>query len=76
MLQKVEMYTVVCDNCKRDIGEDEEIACWNDDSYAETNATDSDWLKDGKNHYCPACYTYDENDELILKMQSKMNSFR
>jgi len=71
MLQKVEMYTVVCDNCQKDIGTEDEYSCWNDDSYAETNAMESDWQKEEKKHYCPECYSYDDNDNLVLNSSLK-----
>ena len=71
MLQKVEMYTIVCDHCQKDIGSEDEYSCWNDDSYAETNATESDWLRDNDKHYCPDCYSYDDDDNLILKPEMK-----
>ena len=67
MLQKVEMYTIVCDNCGEDIGATQEYSCWNDEVYAEQNAGDSDWLKEDGKHYCPKCYSYDDNDQLVLR---------
>lgn len=65
-IKKVQMHTVVCDNCKLDIGIDQEYSCWNDANFAEENAINSDWLiHDGK-HYCLDCYDYDENDNLVI----------
>ncbi len=66
-VEKVEMFTVVCDNCGEDIGASSEYSCWNDSSYAEENAMESDWIKHDGKHYCPECYSYNDNDELILK---------
>lgn len=70
-IEKVEMYTVVCDNCKLDIGTDAEYSYWNDKLYAETSAMESDWLKEEDNHYCPDCFEYDDNDNLIIKTERK-----
>lgn len=67
MIHTVKMYTVVCDNCGDDIGANSEYSCWNDETYAEENAMDSDWIREGKKHYCPDCYTYDDDDTLILR---------
>lgn len=71
MIQKVEMFTVVCDNCGEDAGVDSDYSCWNDESAAVEMATESDWIKDGDKHYCPKCYSYDDEDNLILKEAKK-----
>ena len=70
-IKKVEMFTVVCDNCKLDIGTDAEYSCWNDELYAETVAMESDWLKEGHNHYCKDCFEYDNDDNIIIKTERK-----
>lgn len=70
-VEKIEMYTVVCDHCGEDIGSSEEYSCWADDCYAEENAMESEWLKVEGKHYCPECYEYGDNDELILKQDRK-----
>lgn len=67
MLKKVEMYTVVCDNCGEDIGVTQEYSCWNDENYVKTNALESEWVKKDGKHYCPKCYSYDEDDNLVLR---------
>lgn len=66
-IEKVEMYTVVCDHCKKDMGSTDDYSCWNDDTYAEERAMESEWIKENGKHYCPECVTYGENDELQLK---------
>lgn len=66
MIQKVEMYTVVCDNCGIDSAANSEFSCWNDKDYAEDVASESDWLKDGEKHYCPKCYSYDEDGNVVI----------
>lgn len=66
MIQKVEMFTVVCDNCQKDAGANADYSCWNDDDYAQDVALESGWIKEDDKHYCPDCYSYDDNDELVL----------
>ena len=66
------MFTVVCDNCGEDIGSDQESSCWNDDSYAEDNATESDWVKISGKHYCPKCYKRNEDGEVVITIKSKI----
>lgn len=60
------MFTVVCDNCSADANENTEYSCWNDAGYAEDVATEADWIKEHDKHYCPKCFTYDDNDELVI----------
>jgi len=67
MLTEVKMFTIVCDNCGEDIAAEQEYSCWNDANYAEENAMESDWIKEGDKHYCTKCVSYDDNDNLVLK---------
>lgn len=71
MLHKVEMHTVVCDNCKKDIGSESEYSCWNDESYAENSAMESDWIKEEDKHYCPDCISYDDDNNIVLNENLK-----
>jgi hypothetical protein len=66
MIKEVKMFTIICDNCKHDIGEDQDYSCWSHSSSALDNANESDWLEHEHNHYCPSCYSYNDNDELII----------
>lgn len=72
MIEKVEMYTVVCDNCGKDAGEDAEYSCWNDESSARDVAIDSEWQtwdneKNEEQHICPNCFKgFDEADKIII----------
>lgn len=73
MIEKVTMYTVFCDNCGEDVGENSEYSCWHDESQARDSAIDSDWqTEDDKNnnekHYCPKCVvdTDEKTDKLII----------
>ena len=71
MIKELTMYTVVCDSCGKDVNEDAEYSCWNDKGYAEDIAMDSDWVTDGDKHYCPDCYHYNEDDDLIIKSNER-----
>lgn len=66
MLKEVKMYTVVCDNCGKDVNKDAEYSAWNDKRYAEDIAMEADWIKENDNHYCPDCFTYDDDDNLLI----------
>ena len=67
MIQKVEMFTVICDNCGEDAGCDcDDGSCWNDEAVAEEKALESEWINSKGLHYCPKCYSYDDDDVLNL----------
>lgn len=67
MIKEVIMYTIVCDNCGKDVNKDAEYSAWNDKNYAEEVAMESDWIKENDKHYCPDCFTYDDEDSLLIK---------
>lgn len=67
MIKEVKMYTVICDNCGKDCNADSEYSCWSDDTFARDCAMEDDWITEGDKHYCPQCYSYNDNDELELK---------
>lgn len=67
MINKVQMFSVVCDNCKVDAFDGQEFTCWNDKDFAEDMAVEVGFHKDGDKHYCPECAYYDDNDEFIIK---------
>lgn len=67
MIKEVTMYTVICDNCGKDVCEGSGYACWDDKGYVKDIAIDSGWIKHEDKHYCSNCYEYDDNDELIIK---------
>lgn len=66
MLQEVKMYTVVCDNCGKDSNEDEEYSCYGDAIGAEEIAMENGYIKIGTSHFCDECWSYDENDKVII----------
>jgi len=69
MKKQVEMFTVQCDNCKKDFEEDYNgCSCWGDFDDAWENASDSNWIygDDFDTHYCPECYSYNDEDKLIV----------
>lgn len=69
MIQKIEMYTVKCDNCGKLFADEQSgFVAWNEPSGAWENANDSEWLRDGvSHHYCPDCYSYNDEDEIVIK---------
>ena len=60
------MFTIVCDNCGVDVNEGQEYSCWNDKGYAQDVAMEADWVIEDDKHYCPKCFTYDDDDNLVI----------
>lgn len=74
MIEKVDMYSAVCDNCGVVCGEDEGIVAWNDKGYVKENAEDSNWAFDDEKCYCPKCHSYDDEDNLVItKLSARGN---
>lgn len=73
MIKEVKMYTVICDNCGKDVCENAEYSCWNDEIYAKDTAMEDDWITEGEKHYCTDCYEYDGEDNLIIKNKGGKN---
>ena len=57
-------YNVECDRCGKLANEE----LWKDDeAFAKEEAVDSGFIEvDGK-HYCPDCYTIDDEDNIVVK---------
>ena len=64
MIEKVEMYSAVCDNCGVVCGEG--VVAWNDKGYTKEVAVDSNWAVADDKCYCPKCYSYDDEDNLVI----------
>ena len=66
MIQKVEMFTIACDNCGKLSGDDADYSCWNDESTALDMAYNAGWIEHKSKHYCSECWSHDEDDEVVL----------
>jgi len=72
-IEKLEMYTVVCDNCGVSADEDTMYSCWSDESAARDVAMEADFIKENGKDYCPKCYSYNDEDELVIDESRKKN---
>lgn len=66
MIKDVQMFTVICDNCKADANSGSDYSCWNDKNGAEDIAIESGWIKDNEKHYCSDCFYFDNEGKLRL----------
>ena len=66
MLKETTLYTAICDRCEKDLFENANFS-YGDTLLLEQSLKESDWHDTGQLHFCPDCYTIDENNELKLK---------
>lgn len=66
MIKAEILYTVECDRCKG-LLDDEDSQYWIGSDMAVEMAQDSEWLIKGNKHYCPKCYTLNDEDEEEIK---------
>lgn len=66
MIKEVKMYTVICDNCGKDVNADAEYSAWSDTQFTEDMALEAGWHKEDDKHYCPDCFSFDDEDELVI----------
>lgn len=62
------MISAKCDNCKNNWYNDHYgWMCVTDESSMESMLDDDEWYK-GENgkHYCPECYSFDDDDNFVL----------
>ena len=71
-VKEVTMYTIECDNCNSSLGDRSDYCAWTDEITAYDEADRQEWhFGDGKD-YCPDCYTYDDDDNLIIKTKKQV----
>ena len=70
MKVKVEVYKMVCDCCGETFHDGNDFTCYTDDpdgSLIRSEALDNGWREFGDKHYCPDCYTIDDDDNCVTK---------
>lgn len=65
-VKKVEMYTLVCDGCGKDVCDNEEYSSWNDKGFLKEIASEAHWQEIDDKDYCTDCYEFDSEDNLIV----------
>ncbi len=73
MIKELKMYTIICDGCGKDVCNGSEYSGWDDVDYVWDTADEESWIKnedyDDTHHYCPECYEYDDDDNLVIKQK-------
>ena len=76
MKKEIKMYTVKCDLCNTHFTDEHTgFVGWTDYEGARENAMDSEWIEnwqqgEEQKHYCPDCYTVNNEDEVVDKKTS------
>ena len=65
-VKKIEMFTIICDGCGKDVNSDTAWSCWSDVENNEEIRQEEGWEKIGDKHYCTDCFEIDDNDEIVL----------
>lgn len=69
MIIEATFYAVQCDNCKSISEGYDGMAYWSESSYSEENAMEGEWHKEEDKHYCPDCFSFNDEDELVIKVK-------
>lgn len=67
MIKKRQLYVLTCDVCESN----HDIADESKEHLLDNAEIVGEWVFINNKHYCPKCYNFDENDNLIIK--SKIN---
>jgi hypothetical protein len=68
MIIEETFYAIECDVCKAQAENYDGHCFWADRSQTEENAMECEWHKEGDYHYCPDCHSFNNEDELVIKV--------
>lgn len=66
MYKKIEVWTILCDGCGRDLNEKAEYCGWREKEGNVLDCEAQGWITEGNKHYCPDCYFYDVDDNAVF----------
>lgn len=70
MRQETRCMKVICDGCGETFATDEGFVCYADDpdgGLIWEVAQSSEWIEFSGRCYCPSCWSYDLNDNIVTK---------
>lgn len=70
MKVKVQAFKIVCDGCGDTFHTSEDFVCFDGDadgSMIGNEADSADWMVLTDKHYCPGCYSIDEENRIVTK---------
>lgn len=71
MIYPVTMYAAKCDNCGEEVRLMGEYAALAEKDCVRDELMESGYHEDGDKHYCPDCWSYDDEDNIVLKPITK-----
>lgn len=72
MIYPVTMYAGKCDNCGKEMKlGGGEYSAYGDPESVEFEMEESAYHIDSDKHYCPDCWSYDDEDNIVLKTLNK-----
>ena len=71
MYKEISVWTILCDGCGRDLNGKSlygggEIAGWREKEGNVPDCEAQGWIAADDAHYCPDCYYYDDEDNVVF----------
>jgi hypothetical protein len=67
MIQPITMYEAECDNCGEQYVTYDGICAYHEAEQMKERLMEAEWHTDGDKHYCPECWSLNDNDEVVIK---------
>lgn len=67
MIYPITMYAAKCDCCGEEVKLMGEFAALVDELSVREDLMESGYHTDGNKHYCPGCWSYDDEDNIVIK---------
>lgn len=71
MITDKKIFAVKCDNCGKICGAESDYDWWLTKEDAIKSMEGTYWRAEGDKHYCPECWDYDDEDNLIIRKERK-----
>ncbi len=73
MIYEVTMYAAKCDGCGKEVILAGEYSAFHNKENVRDDLVESEYYMDDANnkHYCPNCWYYDDDDNVIFKHQKQ-----
>ena len=68
MIIEETFYAIECDVCKTQAENGDGHWFWADENTTKENAMECEWHTEDDKHYCPDCHSFNDEDELVIKV--------
>jgi hypothetical protein len=66
MIYPITMYAGKCDGCGKQWDNGDGVIAYQEESTVKESMQDSFWHIEGDKHYCGNCWSYDDDDNIVL----------